>query len=123
MADFLLDATGDLDLSTNDIQIVTGLAAIRQELQIRYRLWLGEWFLNTAEGVPYLGNILGKGGDEARTRAIMVSVATGTPGVDVVQSYGADYDGPTRTLTITLGIGATIGGELVYDTFVIPVEI
>ena len=123
MADLLLDSTGDLDLSTNDLQLVTGLAAIRQELQIRYRFFLGEWFLNDEEGVPYQLHVLKKNPNEAKVRAMLMDVARGCPGVIEIRSLSTSLDNATRTLTVTIEVGAEVNGALVYESFVIEVEI
>ncbi len=123
MADFKLTASGDLDLSTNDIQIIDGIDAIRQELQIRYRFFLGEWFLNAEEGVPYIENILKKNPSDAQVRNILTEVARTTPGVDQVQSFTADLDSATRRLTVTLDAGVVVDGQLVFVPFVVEVEV
>lgn len=123
MVDFLLDAAGDLDLSTNDLQLVDGIDAIRQELQIRYRFFLGEWFLNGAEGVPYVQDVLKKNANESRVRAMLSNVALQTPGVVQVQSLALDIDTATRLLTVTMDLGANVDGTLVYEPFVVEVEL
>lgn len=123
MADFLLDSTGDLDFSTNDLVIVEGIEAIRQELQIRYRFFLGEWFLNEAEGTPYFENVLKKNASDAQVQAVLTEVARTTPGVVEVRSYAADLDTENRRLTVTLQLGVTTDEGLVYEDFVIEVEI
>ena len=123
MADFLLDSTGDLDFATNDLVIVEGIDAIRQELQIRYRFFLGEWFLNEAEGTPYFENILKKNANDAQVQAVLTEVARTTPGVLEVRSYAADQDAVNRRLTVTLQAGVTTEEGLVYRDFVIDVEL
>lgn len=123
MADFLLDSSGDLDLSTNDIQIVSGLAAIRQELQIRFRFFLGEWFLNREEGVSYIRDVLVKNPNEPQVLALLSEVARSTPGVEVIRSFLFDLDSATRALTGTGEFGANIDDELVFAPFVVEVEL
>lgn len=123
MADLKLTTSGDLDLSTNDLQLVTGIEAIRQELQIRYRFFLGEWFLNTDEGVPYIQDLLKKNPSEARVRALMAEVALDTPGVEQIQNYTADLDAAERRLTIRIDLAARVDGVLVYEPFVVEVAL
>lgn len=123
MSDLLLDATGDLDLSTNDLQIVDGIQAIRQELQIRYRFFLGEWFLHPEEGTPYQLHVLKKNPNEAKVRQVFADVALTTPGVEEIRALTTSIDNATRTLTVNLELGVTVNGTLVYDSFVIEVEV
>jgi len=123
MADLALDTTGDLDFSTNDAVVIEGIVAIRQELQIRYRYFLGEWFLNPEEGTPYFEHVIKKNANDAQVRAVLVGVAKDTPGVEEVRYYNAVLDGPNRLLTVTLQLGVTTAEGLVYEDFVIDVEI
>ena len=121
--DLLLNSAGDLDLSTNDLQLVDGIDAIRQHLQIRYRFFLGEWFLNTDEGVPYVRDVLRKNPNEARVRAILAEVARSTPGVNRVASLTLDLDSALRILTVSIEVEVDLSGELTYTTFVIEVDL
>jgi hypothetical protein len=123
MADLKLTTAGDLDFSTNDLQIIEGLEAIRQELQIRYRFFLGEWFLNRDEGVPYLEHVLKKNATDAQVRLVLLEVAKTTPGVDEVRDYDADLDRANRVLTVSMEIGAIVDGELVFEPFVVEVRL
>jgi len=123
MADLLLDSSGDLDLSTNDLQIVEGIEAIRQELQIRYRFFIGEWFLNRDEGTPYHPHILKKNPNEAKVRAILMEVARTTPGVVEIRAFSTTYDNELRQLAVSIDVGADVDGEIVYAPFVIEVPL
>lgn len=121
--DLLLDTAGDLDLSTNDLQLVDGVEAIRQELQIRYRFFLGEWFLDPTEGVPYIRDVLKKSPNESQVRAMLAEVARSTPGVAQVDGIDLDLDNATRTLTVSLQLTADIEGEIAYVPFVVEVNV
>ena len=121
--DLLLTTAGDLDVTTNDFQLVDGLEAIRQHLQIRYRFFLGEWFLDPTEGIPYIRDVLKKAPNEAQVRALLSEVATSTPGVVSVDQLELDVDGGERTLTVTIDIQAMVNGELTYLPFVVEVDI
>lgn len=121
--DLLLDTAGDLDLSTNDLQLVDGVEAVRQELQIRYRFFLGEWFLDPNEGVPYIRDVLKKAPNESQVRALLAEVARDTPGVAQVDGIELDLDNATRTLTVTLQLTVDVTGELTYESFVVEVNV
>lgn len=51
--------------------LVQGGDRIAQELTVRLRWWLGEWFLDQRQGVPYLQRILRKGVSAQTVRAIV----------------------------------------------------
>jgi len=121
--DLALTTAGDLDLAENDLALVDGLEAIRQELQIRYRFFLGEWFLDRGEGVPYIRDVLKKNPNEGQVRALLAEVARTTPGVTEVQRIELDLDAAQRLLTVTLDLQASVDGELAYLPFVVEVSI
>ena len=103
MVDLLLDPiTGDLDLSSNDLQLVTGVDAIVQQLTIRYRFFLGEWFLDTREGVPWYQRILIKNPGFSDVNAILRQVAVDTPHIAKVNRFDSSFDPTTRELTVAL---------------------
>jgi hypothetical protein len=123
MADLQLDSAGDLDFSANDAVVIIGAEAIRQELQVRYRFFLGEWFLNPEEGTPYFEHVLKKNANDAQVRAVLVEVAKTTPGVVEVRSFSSTLNTVTRTLTVVFQAGIITDEGLVYEPFVIEVEI
>lgn len=53
--DFALDPiTGDLDLSGNQMNIITtNQKSLRQRLFLRFAIWNGDWFFDDAFGFPY----------------------------------------------------------------------
>lgn len=58
--DLLLDSSYDLKITNSDLVIVQGAERVRQNIEIKLKLWRGEWFLDTEFGTPYLQSILGK---------------------------------------------------------------
>jgi hypothetical protein len=98
MTDFVLDPlTRDLVLP---LRPVTGAALVAQRIGIRLRCWLGEWFLDTRHGVPYLGGVLGKQPRlemvEATLRAQILDVA----GVRSIVSFSLSLDSRTRVARV-----------------------
>lgn len=96
-AEIALDeATGDIKIP---ITIIRGADAVVQRLRVRFRFFLGEWFLDTRLGVPYFDSILVKNPDKILITSIFRRVIRTTPGVKRVDSLTASLDRPTRTLT------------------------
>lgn len=94
---FLDPTTGDLAVP---FQIVRGELAVMQRIRIRFRFFLGEWFLDTRLGVPYYRDILIKNPDSILISFIFRQVLLSTPGVASVASFSASLDRPTRFLTV-----------------------
>ena len=52
--------TNDIVLKNGDALLIDNAERIAQQILISLRFWLGEWFLDTRQGVPYLEYILVK---------------------------------------------------------------
>lgn len=84
--------------------------AVAQLVRTRLRLMLGEWFLDTTDGTPWLTKVLGKYTEATRTLALKDRILS-TPGVQSVDSYSAAFDPDKRVFnmqaTITTIYGTT----------------
>jgi len=85
MKDLKLDTFGELDLSSGDLQFVTGADAVAQHLRIRLRFFLGEWFLDTRVGIPYFSVFFIKQPNLAAIEAIYRRAIQTVPGVDSLE--------------------------------------
>jgi protein involved in polysaccharide export with SLBB domain len=65
------------------------------------RTWLGEWFLDTSLGVPYIQNILTKGATVEQIKTFIKAAATSTAGVESVDELEVTLTA-ARTCTVTL---------------------
>lgn len=120
MSDFKLDVTGDLDFSSGDLEIVTADDAIRQQLQIRLRFFLGEWFLNENEGMPYIDNIIGaKNPSVALMTDIFRRAILGVPGIVSLDSIEFDFDASSRTLSVDFSATCDTGITIEFTEFVL----
>ncbi len=76
---------GDINLTAGQITLVEDNAAIRQHLTNRLRFFLGEWFLDVRQGIPFFEKILIKGVNPSVVRSIFRRVIRTTPGVSEVE--------------------------------------
>lgn len=94
MIDFALDTrTRDLVFP---IKPLDGAARVAQAVGIRLRTWLGEWFLDTTHGVPYLERVLGKVSRPEIVEAVLRSQILGVAGVKTIVSFSLQIDPNTR---------------------------
>lgn len=100
MSSFLLDNTGDLDTSNNELTLTTGLQAIQQHLQVKLRMFLGEWFLNTSVGVPWFQDILVKQPNFVTIENALKTEILETVGVIELISFEFDFNSTTRVFTL-----------------------
>lgn len=112
--DIKLTDTDDLDLSTGDFQLISGLDEMRQVILISLRTFLGEWFLDTRIGAPWYEEILGQKPNLPVVQAFIENVLLAVPGVTQVLNLEADYIGATRVLTVSFD-AITTEGTVVFD--------
>ena len=115
-----LGQTGDLDLTGHRMSLVTGEAAMEQQLRIRLRFILGTWFLDEAQGLPYLSDILIKSPDLLLVESIFREAIESTPGITTVNTINVTVDA-TRKLTLTFSATMDTGEVLVFSPFVIEI--
>ncbi|MCH9835117.1 hypothetical protein K0U83_05620 [bacterium] len=115
MADLKLNADGDLDITDGNLSLVTGDDAIVQQITIRLKLILGEWFLDNRVGLPVFEEIFVKNPDLTRVRSIYRQAVIGTPGVSSLEEFNLGIDNETRTLSVDFRARKTDGEILDYD--------
>ena len=94
---------------------VDGLAAIQQDVTRRLLFFLGEWFLDTSQGVPYYTQILGKSRPQAQRSKILRKVVLGTAGIQsLIQDLSWSYNTATRQASVSF-IASTTSGPLNYN--------
>lgn len=124
MSDIALDytgQTGDLDLTGSGLSLITGEAAIEQNLRIRLRFFLGEWFLDERQGIPYFRDILVKGPDVLLIRSLFQTAIVTTTGISRVTKLEIDLDKINRKMTLSFAATMDTGAPLVYDNFIIEI--
>lgn len=105
--------TGDLALTQGRLSLVEGKDAVAQRLRGRLKLWAGEWFADTAIGVPYL-TILGQKGAVPLAEATLRKAITTCPGVATLESFSLAHDGRSRSATVAFRV-RTSAGAVVED--------
>lgn len=101
--------TGDLVVQNGDLIIVSNGERVAQQVLITLREWLGEWFLKTSDGVPYLEYILVKNPNEAHVRQILTEAIENVEGVKKVTELEFVFNRILRTLTVSYEIATDYG--------------
>jgi len=115
MADIALDSDGDILIQNDSLVLVEGDDAIVQHLTIRFRFFLGEWFLDSRLGIPYFSEIFVKNPDLSRVRGIFRQVVLTTPSIDSLIEFGLQFESAIRKLTVSFRARKTDGGVLEYN--------
>jgi len=106
--DILLDEDGDLDL-TRGGSWAADEDAIAQEIRVRLRTFLGEYFLDTlGRGLPYERWATSKWSDETRTEAAILvrDELLAVKGVARISDDGVtvSFDSATRAVTVAADV-------------------
>lgn len=107
--------TGDLSVEAGRLVVASGQDAIRQKLQVRLRLWQGEWFADTSVGVPYLG-MLGKATEAFAESQLRQAILT-CPGVAALDRFSLTVDARRRA-TVSFAARTTSGEVVEVADFV-----
>lgn len=105
--DFALDpTTGDLMLVDGDLQTVAGAEGVASDLAARLQTFKGECFLNTAIGIDYFGEVLGKV-PVPRVEEILRTAILETPGVAGIDAFSILKSG--RSLVVSFRASTDFG--------------
>lgn len=88
-------------------------AAVGQAALTRLLLWLGEWYLNTDDGTPYMLGVLGKHSQTSADATIQNQVL-GTQGLVDITNYNSVIEPNSRGYSATMDID-TIYGPTAVD--------
>jgi hypothetical protein len=119
-----LDSNHDIVMGHGAQDYLSGAASTAQRVQCNLLLILGEYFLDTSAGVPWIQPdssgiepILGKmPANRAYAEARIKAAILATDGVDSITAFDLSVDRATRAITVTAR-GVSVDG----DTFEITV--
>lgn len=94
-------ATNDLYLAnTGDLAVVRDARAVGEHVRQRLMTFAGEWFLDTAAGMPWLDRIFAQQYDPALAEAIVKAEILDTEGVREITAFSVSFDPDVRRLNI-----------------------
>ncbi|QHP58530.1 hypothetical protein [Pectobacterium carotovorum] len=99
----------------DDTWLVNSPEAVAQAVKTRFELWLGQWFLDTAAGTPWIQSVLGKQRSDTYNLAICQRILE-TQGVSSISEFNTTVNSATRRVSFT----ATI--ETIYGTTTVTSE-
>jgi hypothetical protein len=92
---------GDLKLSdTGELVFTDGAEQARQEVQCRLCFFLGEYFLDTRQGLPYYRDVFVKNPNRETVLSLFERTALSVPGIVQLSELSYVLDTKTRRLTV-----------------------
>lgn len=105
---------GDLRLSGPRLaKLATFGDAVAQAVAVELRWWLGNWFLDTSRGVPYVQELLRRGVSTETVRALLIRRIEAVEGVRRVQSLDVAHDRVRRLADVSNVVIVTTEGEAI----------
>ena len=102
-------ATGDLVLRDGDVLIIDNAERVAQQILITLRFWLGEWFLDTKDGIPYLEYVLVKSPNLLHIRQIFTEAMEKVDGVKRVEKINIVFEVKNRSLEVDYEVTTDYG--------------
>lgn len=105
---------GDFLIVDNDLILTSdaqsgGTQPILQDILQRLRFFLGEWFMDNTQGVPWFQQILIKNPDQSKIDLIFANIIMGTPGVTQLTAYSFSVESAKRILSVSFSCLTTSG--------------
>lgn len=103
MKDLLLvENTNGLDIVNFDLSFTGGNTQyVQQKLYIKLKTVLGEWYLNTTVGLPWLTEIAKKNPDIDLIEDLIRAEILSEPLVNEITEFTIFYDNTSRTLDVS----------------------
>ena len=108
--DIALNAkTHDIIVDGGNLRLIDNKERIAQQLRITLWEWLGEWFLDARDGVPYREHILVKNPNMKHIRQVLSDNIMKVDGVNRIDELNLNYDPKSRTLIVTFAVDTDEG--------------
>lgn len=114
--DLALDpATYDLAVTNYDLSLNTGLPLMQQRLKQSLWFFLGEWYLDITDGVPYYQNILVKAPVQLTVESTLKAAILDTPGVLELTKFNVTYTNAPRQLALEFETSTLYGSAQISE--------
>ena len=101
MSTFAQTTTGDLQVTLGEFSLITDPAtACAAKIRNQFRIFLGEWFLDTRIGMPYFQQVFVKNPNLGVLSQLFRGVILNTPGVSAVNSCTVNFNAATRVCSV-----------------------
>lgn len=107
--------THDLQVVNYDLALNTGNALVQQRLKQSLWFFLGEWYLDVTDGVPYYQDILVKAPVQITVESILKSTILETPDVLELTQFDLTYENDTRRLFLDFTVNTTFGSVTINE--------
>lgn len=116
--DLMLDyQTHDIVIERYDLQLQYGVDLMRQRLKQSLLFFMGEWYLDITDGVPYYQEILKKGPDQITVESVLKQAIIETPEVTKLLSFDPQYTNAGRLYRLDFKVDTVYGTTSFSEEF------
>lgn len=110
MVDIALHANDhDILIKDGDFLLIDNAERVAQQIKVKLLTFLGEWFLDTTWGVPYLEYILVKQPNQELIKQILSEQISSVDDVKSLNALELDYQAKVRTLIVNYEVSTEYG--------------
>ena len=110
MIDLKLDKiTHDIDISTNDIEIINDYNYLEQKIKVELLFFFAEWFLDTTIGIKFWETVFIDNPNLTLVDNLFKTSLLEINGVNELLSYDSEYDSTTRNFTLNFSLQTDVG--------------
>lgn len=110
MVDIALHANDhDILIKDGDFLLIDNAERVAQQIKVKILTFLGEWFLDTTWGVPYLEYILVKQPNQELIKQILSEQISSVDDVKSLNALELDYQVKIRTLIVNYEVSTEYG--------------
>jgi len=107
--DLYLDTSHDVEVAKYDLRLVAGADEVAQHLVVGLRLFLGEWYLDEAAGVPYYRDVLIGAPNSRVIEGLFRQHLLADAEVESLTSFSLSIDRATRSLDVSFVAVSSVG--------------
>lgn len=107
--DYVLNTDGKVQRTSDLTNIVV------QRIKVALQVFMGEWFLNRDQGVPFFQEILKANPDISQVRNLLFSEVSRVQDVDEILEFNISFDSTTRIFGTTFKVRAS-DGTIIQET-------
>lgn len=104
-----LDSNFDMTFGSGLQNYAADAEAVAQNIRVKFQFLLGEWFLDTTYGIPYLQNFVVPPPDLAFVEATLKQAALEEFGVQEIDGFQISFDHSTRVCTVFVSVVTVYG--------------
>jgi hypothetical protein len=104
MIDLKLNEENDLEIRDFDLQLIDSIDQVVQNLKIRLKFILGEWYLDITQGIPYYEDIFIKSPNQITVETVFKNEILSTDTVEEITRFRSNFQPNLREFNMIFSV-------------------